>query len=501
MDNRSLINPGLGYLPPQAIDIEEAVLGACLLESEAVSKLLKVVTTKDVFYKMTNQNIFLAISSLSDSGNPVDMLTVSEELTKMGLLEQAGGNFNLVSITSKVNSAANIEYHIRILFEKFLKRRLIELSSIIQKEAYSDSSNVFELMDNLQLSLDSIRTSFVKSHIYTGAEVAKEMLDLMEEAMNRKGLPGITSGLESCDSVFSGWQAPDLIIAAGRPGMGKTGVTLGFARNAFLAGYAVGIFSLEMSRTQLMHRLVSAELYHTYGVLMSTKEVKDAKFSTDQFALVNKATAYLTKTGLYIDDTPALSIQQLRSEAITMVTKFGVKLLIVDYLQLMQGTGNNREQEIASIARGLKNIAKELSVPIIALSQINRAVESRGGEKKPTIADLRESGEIEQAADIIFFYYRPSYYGITEDENGQSTEDLCEILVRKHRNGPSPVDIPIFYKAMASIIKDSPLFVSEQVPVSTSKRIEPTKEQSSNSMPVGRNFYEKDVDKDAPFWL
>ncbi len=428
----------LGKLPPQATELEEAVLGALMLEKDALTNVIDILKVES-FYKDSHQVIFQAILDLFTDSQPIDLLTVTSQLRKNGTLEIAGGAFYVTELTSKVASAANIEYHARIITEQAIKRELIQISSEIQKESYEETTDVFELLDKMEQSLFEISEKNIRKNYSDMKSIMREAIHEMEIRKTQKdGLTGVPSGFTSLDRVTSGWQKSDLVIIAARPAMGKTAFVLSVLRNAAVDhNKPVAIFSLEMSSVQLVNRLISAEAE------LSSEKIKKGSLENYEWEQLVHKTAALSKAPLFVDDTPALSILELRAKCRKLKAQHDIQMIVIDYLQLMSGDtkggGGNREQEIASISRALKKIAKELDVPVIALSQLSRAVETRGGDKKPQLSDLRESGSIEQDADMVMFLYRPEYYGINEveDENNQiiNTNGMGEIIIAKHRNG------------------------------------------------------------------
>ncbi len=426
----------LGKLPPQAPELEEAILGALMLEKDALSQVIEILKP-EIFYKDAHSEIYEVIRELFEDSEPVDILTVTNRLRKKGKLEFVGGAYYITSLTSKVNSSANIEYHARLIIEMAIKRALIQISSEIQKDAYEDSTDVFELLDKTEQSLFDVSETNIRKNFDSMRSLMNDAIKELEVKKNQKdGLTGIPSGFTALDRLTSGWQKSDLIIIAARPGMGKTALVVSALRNAAVDfNRPCAIFSLEMSSIQLVNRLISAEAE------LEGDKIKKGNLEDYEWEQLVYKTSKLTEAPIYIDDTPALTILELRAKARRLVAQHGVELLIVDYLQLMSGdksktsSSGNREQEIASISRALKNIAKELNIPVIAISQLSRAVETRGGDKRPQLSDLRESGSIEQDADMVLFLYRPEYYKITEDENGQSTKGIGEINIAKHRNG------------------------------------------------------------------
>ncbi len=426
----------LGKIPPQAVELEEAVLGALMLEKDALTNVIDILKVES-FYKESHKVIFQAILDLFSESQPIDLLTVTTQLRKNGALEIAGGAFYVTELTSKVASAANIEYHARIITEQSIKRELIRISSEIQKDAFEDTTDVFELLDKMEQSMFEISEKNIRKNYSDMRSIMRDAIAELEERKNQKdGLTGVPSGFTALDRVTSGWQKSDLVIIAARPAMGKTAFVLSVLRNAAVDhSRPVAIFSLEMSAVQLVNRLISSEAE------LDSEKIKKGTLADHEWAQLVHKTAKLSKAPLFVDDTPALSILELRAKCRKLKAQHDIQMVVVDYLQLMSGDsknggqGGNREQEIASISRALKKIAKELSIPVIALSQLSRAVETRGGDKRPQLSDLRESGAIEQDADMVMFLYRPEYYGITEDEGGASTAGVGEVIIAKHRNG------------------------------------------------------------------
>jgi replicative DNA helicase len=427
------ISESLGKLPPQAPDLEEAVLGALMLEKNALTAVIEFLRPEH-FYLESHKLIYEAIIDLFKNSEPVDMRTVVQQLRKNGKLDliDGSGAFKIAELTSKVSSAANIEYHARIVIEMAIKRNLIEIASQIHHDAYEDTTDVFELLDKTEQGIFKISdTNLRKNYDTMKSLLFQAMQELQEKKDHKDGLTGIPSGFSKLDRVTSGWQKSDLVIIAARPGMGKTAFIVSALRNAAIDfNYPVAIFSLEMASIQLTNRLISAE-----AELESDKLKRGNILPHEWQQLVHK-TNRLSSAPIFIDDTPAISILELRAKCRRLKAEHNIQMVVVDYLQLMKGdAGGNREQEIASISRALKGIAKELNIPVIALSQLSRGVETRGGDKRPQLSDLRESGSIEQDADIVMFLYRPEYYKITVDEEGMPTQGLAEVIIAKHRNG------------------------------------------------------------------
>ena len=402
VDRNSIINLEKGKIPPQAIDLEEVVLGAMMIDKKGVDEVIDILNS-EAFYKESHQYIFEAILSLFENSEPIDLLTVSSQLKKDNRLELAGGDFYLISLTQKVSSSAHIEFHARIILQKYIQRSLIKISNEIIEESYDETKDVFDLLDKAEAKLYDVTQGNIKKSSETAQSLVIQAKKKIEAISNKDGLSGIPSGFDKIDKLTSGWQESDLIIIAARPGMGKTALTLSMARN-----------------------------------IAVNQNIPVEKHEWEQLNVKVKS---LEKAPLFIDDSPSLSVFDLRAKARRLSSQHGIKLLIVDYLQLMTIGGNNkggnREQEISTISRNLKALAKELSIPVIALSQLSRAVETRGGSKRPILSDLRESGAIEQDADIVSFIYRPEYYKIDEwdDDDRSSTDGQAELIVAKHRNG------------------------------------------------------------------
>ncbi len=425
------ISESLGKLPPQAPDLEEAILGALMLEKNALTAVVEFLRP-DHFYSDQHKEIYTAIVDLFKSSEPVDMRTVVAQLRKNGKLEIVGGAYYIAELTSKVSSAANIEYHARIIIEMAIKRDLIQIASQVHHDAYEDTTDVFDLLDKTEQSIFQISDSNLRKNYDNMKSLMFRAIQELQEKKNHKdGLTGIPSGFSRLDRVTSGWQKSDLVIIAARPGMGKTAFIVSALRNAAVDfNFPVAIFSLEMASLQLVNRLISAEAE------LEGEKIKRGNLAEFEWQQLVHKTNRLSSAPIFIDDTPALSILELRAKCRRLKAEHNVQLIVVDYLQLMKGEmAGNREQEIASISRALKGIAKELNVPVIALSQLSRGVETRGGDKRPQLSDLRESGSIEQDADIVMFLYRPEYYKITEYEDGTPSQGVAEVIIAKHRNG------------------------------------------------------------------
>jgi replicative DNA helicase len=436
VERSTIINLEKGKIPPQALDLEEVVLGAMMIDKKGVDEVIDMLSP-DAFYKDAHKYIFEAIFKLFESSEPIDLLTVSSQLKKDSKLDIAGGDFYLIYLTQKVSSSAHIEFHARIILQKFIQRSLIKISNEIIEDSYDETKDVFDLLDRAEARLYEVTQGNIKRSSETSQELVRQAKKKIEEISNKEGISGVPSGFDKLDKLTSGWQESDLIIIAARPGMGKTALALSMARNiAVTQNIPVAFFSLEMSSIQLITRLISSETG------LSSQKLRTGRLEKHEWEQLNVKVKALEKAPLFIDDTPSLSIFDLRAKSRRLSSQHGIKLIVVDYLQLMTTGGGmkgigNREQEISTISRNLKALAKELSIPVIALSQLSRAVETRGGSKRPLLSDLRESGAIEQDADIVAFIYRPEYYKIDEwdDEERTPTEGQAEFIVAKHRNG------------------------------------------------------------------
>lgn len=426
----------VGKLQPQAVELEQAVLGALMLEKDALSKVVDVVQP-DIFYKDQHKLIFEAIHTLFNNSEPVDILTVTNQLRLNGTLELAGGAFYITELTGKVASAANIEFHARIVAQKHIQRELIRICGEVQRDAYEDTTDVFDLLDTAEQELFSLSENNLRRDSLSARDLISTTIKSLEEMAKRDDhITGVSTGFRKLDELTSGWQKSDLVIIAARPAMGKTAFVLSVARHAAVQRKVpVAFFSLEMSATQIAQRLLSAQAE------LELNRLRTGKLEQYEWTQLNTRSGELSSAPLYINDTPALSLYDLRAKCRRLKAEKQIQLIIIDYLQLMSAGNNkagNREQEIAYISRGLKELAKELDIPVIALSQLSRAVETRTvGDKRPQLSDLRESGSIEQDADMVMFLYRPEYYGLQVDEEGNSTKDMAEVIIGKQRNGPT----------------------------------------------------------------
>jgi len=432
--NPSVLTGDIGKIPPQASDVEQVVLGAMMLEKDALNNTINLVT-RETFYDPRHQYIYSAMQELFGNTKPVDLITVTEQLQKNGELEAAGGVAYLAQLTNRVASSAHIEFHARIIIQKHLKRELIRVSSEIIRDAYDDTVDIFDLLNTAESNLFQIAESNMTKQASTMQNIVGQAIAEIEKARNTPdGISGTPSGFHDLDKITSGWQKSDMVVIAARPGMGKTALVLSMARNTAVDyNMGVAVFSLEMSAVQLVKRLIAGE------ARIDSEKLRKGNLADHEFQQLHSRITALSAAPIFIDDTPAITIFDFRAKCRRLKAQHDIQLVIIDYLQLMsakdgKGSGN-REQEISTISRSIKEIAKELNIAIIALAQLSRSVEQRGGDKKPILSDLRESGAIEQDADIVSFIYRPEYYGITKDDDGNSNQGIGELIIAKHRNG------------------------------------------------------------------
>jgi len=430
-----IIIPDPGRVQPQAIELERIVLGALMLERDAYSAVSEILRP-ECFYDQKHEKIFHAIVDLSVNSRPVDMLTVIEQLKRNGNLKAAGDMAYISELTNNVAGTAHLEFHAKIIAQKFLARELIRFSGLVQGQAFDESIDVNDLMEDAEGKLFEISQRNIKKDAIQINSVIKEAISSIQNAAKKQeGLSGTGSGFPALDKITSGWQKSDLIIIAARPAMGKTAFVLSMAKNmAVDFKTPVALFSLEMSNVQLVNRLI------TNVCELSGEKIKSGRLEAHEWHQLDHKITELYDAPIYIDDTPSLSVFELRTKSRRLVREHDVKCIIIDYLQLMNASGmeyGSREQEVSKISRSLKGLAKELNIPIIALSQLNRDLEKRAGSegKRPTLSDLRESGAIEQDADMVCFIHRPEVYGITQDSTGNDLTGLAEIIVAKHRNG------------------------------------------------------------------
>ncbi len=459
-----------GKVPPQAIEVEESVLGALLLDQNAITNAIDILRV-EYFYLEEHKHIYNAVTKLFRDANPVDLLSVADQLKKDGNFDLIGGLNKLVSLTNRITSAAHIEYHVRILSEKYIQRELIRVSTETLKDSYDETVDVLSLLDKTETKFLEINDNNFKSDFHSMDMLLFNTLKEIEMNQNSQddGM-GVVTGFNDLDARTGGFQKGTLLILAARPAMGKTALALTMARNmAVDFNKPVAIFSLEMTATELMSRLIAAES----GIEAKKFKLKGELQEWEKEQLRNKTNA-LAHAPMYIDDNPGLTIFELRAKCRRLKQKYDIQMVFIDYLQLMSGgegmkNGGNREQEISYISRQLKALSKELGVPIMALSQLSRAVETRGGSKRPQLSDLRESGAIEQDADMVMFVYRPSYYGI-EVENGMQTEGLAKLIIAKHRAGePGDVNLRFVEKFVRfenmydAVQSDAPMILGSQM--------------------------------------
>ena len=422
-----------GKLPPRDTEIEEVVLGACMLEKDAYMNVCDILVP-DSFYDPVNQKIFQAITTLGLNQRPIDMMTVTEQLRRDGTLEEVGGAIHITELTARVYSAANVEFHARIIAQKYLARRLINYAATIETKAFDESNDIDDLLQEAEGKLFEISRTQLKREVMQIDPIINQALEQIQNAANNEtGLSGLATGYHELDRITSGWQNSDLIIIAARPAMGKTAFVLSMAKNmAVDYNMPVAIFTLEMANVQLMKRILSNV------ASLEGEKIKSGKLTAEEWDRLNSRLRNVFGAPLYLDETPGLSITELRTKARKLVREKEVKLIMIDYLQLMNASGlklGSREQEVSTISRSLKALAKELNVPIIALSQLNRSTEQRE-DKMPVLSDLRESGAIEQDADIVCFIHRPEYYTrSSEDAEGNNIRGLAQLIVAKHRSG------------------------------------------------------------------
>ena len=433
--NTTPIDTSYGHLQPQATDIERAVLGALMIDKDAFSVVSEILHP-ETFYENRHQSIYAAIQTLSMNEKPVDIMTVVEQLKRDEKLADVGGPAYIVELSSHVASSANIEYHARILAQKYMARQLISFTSVIQTKAFDESQDVDELMQEAEGSLFELsQKNMRQDYTQIGPVLTQAIKILQQAAGNTNGLTGITTGYTDLDDKTSGWQKSDLVIIAGRPAMGKTAFALSLAKNiAVDAGIPVAFFSLEMSNVQLVNRLISNVSE------VSGKKILNGQLDEEEWKRLDRNIRRLENAPMYIDDTPGMSIFEMRTKARRLVREKGVQIIMIDYLQLMNANGarfGSRQEEVSTISRSLKGLAKELDIPILALSQLNRSVESRETPegKRPQLSDLRESGAIEQDADMVLFVHRPEYYRIYQDEKGNDLHGMAQIIIAKHRKG------------------------------------------------------------------
>ncbi|MBN2681425.1 MAG: replicative DNA helicase, partial [Bacteroidales bacterium] len=450
------------------------------------------------FYKEIHQKIFRTIVELSTKLEPIDILTVTQSLRKNGILDEVGGPFYITQLTNRVASAAHIEFHARIIAQKHIQRELIRISTEIQNRAFDESIDVYDLLNFSEDELFKVAEGNIKKETTKIGVLINEAIKQIEEASKREdGLSGVPCGFTAIDRITSGWQKSDLVIIAARPSMGKTAFVLSMARNMSVEHKrAVAVFSLEMAAVQLVNRLIIGET----GI--SGEKIKNGRLANYEWEQLEYQIKGLSEAPIYIDDTPAISIFELRAKCRRLKMQYDIEVVIIDYLQLMTAGGDgkgNREQEVSTISRSLKAIAKELNIAIIALSQLNRSVETRGGNKRPQLSDLRESGAIEQDADMVLFIHRPEYYGFDNDEDGNSLLGIAEIIIAKHRNGATG-DVQLkFIKEQAKFAElEADMIISPAAGLTLSSKMNVEDDFTNNDLGANKSFESMDGD-DAPF--
>jgi len=497
---KTIVVPEMGRLQPQARELEQVVLGALMLEKDAFS-IVSDILKPECFYEKANAIVYSAIMDLATKQEPIDMMTVTEQLKKRGELEEIGGALYISKLTEKVASSAHIEFHARIIAQKYLARELIKFTALIQDKAFDETIDVDDLMQEAEGQLFEISQNNLKKDFTQINPVIKDAFKQIKDAMeNKNGFSGLRSGFTGIDKITAGWQKSDLIIIAARPAMGKTAFVLSMAKNmAMNFSTPVAVFSLEMSNVQLVNRLIMNVCELDGDV------IKSGHYQEHEWTQLNTKINELYDIPLYVDDTPSLSVFELRTKARRLVREHKVACIIIDYLQLMNASGmtfGSREQEVSTISRSLKGLAKELNIPIIALSQLNRSVESRQGPegKRPQLADLRESGAIEQDADMVCFIHRPEYYKITDDGQGHDLRGLAEIIIAKHRNGAVGTVYLRFLSNMAKFIN-----LEDDIPVSREFTSKMNKDVSTPSQgmppiqPSGADFLSGKSNEGVPF--
>lgn len=498
-------NMVFGKLPPQAKELEEAILGAIMLEKSAFDTVVEILKPQ-CFYVDANQRIFSAMQSLANKSLPIDLLTVVEELKLRGELDIVGGPYYVTKLTNAVVSAANIDAHCRIVLQKFIQRELIRISGETIGDAYEDTVDVFDLLDGAEAKLFEITNNHLRRNFDDMNSVLKKTIERIEDMRTRnEDITGVHTGFPNLDRVTYGWQPTDLIILAARPSVGKTAFALNLARSAAMhptKPTAVGFFSLEMSSSQLVQRILAAE-----SEIHMEKIARGKLEQHEMEQLYKKGINKLTNAPIFIDDSAALNIFELRAKCRRLVNKHNVGLILIDYLQLMSGSADrnsNREQEISKISRDLKGLAKELHVPIIALSQLSREVEKRKETNKmPQLSDLRESGAIEQDADLVMFLYRPEYHQIDQNEHGESTKGMVQLRIAKHRNGSlETINLRALLHIQKFIEDDtSSDFIPSLPGEGKWKRVEETGNEDGGSIYIqkGSRMNDEEYDEDAPF--
>ena len=496
-----------GKIPPFSEELEETVLGQLMLEDDAISKVIDDLTV-DTFYNKKHQLIFSSIIKINGNSEPVNIQTVIEQLRKDEELEGIGGAYFIAQLTQNVSSAAHIEHHAKLLAQKFIQRELIRVSAEIQEKAFDPAVDVEELVDFSETEIFKVAEGNIKKAASPISIVLEEALRNIEAAQkNQNKYSGNPSGFTDLDAITSGWQKGNMIVIAARPAMGKTAFVLTMLRNmAIDFQLPVAMFSLEMSNEQLVGRMIVSETEIEHG------KIKNGNLSESDWVKIYENTKRLANAPIYLDDTPALSIMEFRAKCRRLKEKHDIECVFLDYLQLM--TSNNpasREQEVSMISRQIKSVAMELKIPIIALSQLNRSVETRTGNKRPQLSDLRESGAIEQDADMVIFIHRPEYYKIDTDEDGESTKGLAEIIIAKNRHGGIK-DVKLEFIPELTKFTDRnvlPDFDPNKLPSSTNFDVNfensfetqtfSSKMNASNAKPVEAHGFDTSIERESPF--
>lgn len=440
-------------IPPQAIEAEMSVVGAMMLDKSALSPVIEILDVSD-FYRTSHQEIFKAILSLFNRNEAIDLVTVSEELKRKKQLDKVGGGVYLASLLENVATAVNVGYHAEIVLKKAVRRRLIEATFDIATEGYDSEQDAFNLLDDAEKKIFSIREKRLRPGFKPLEKILHTTFEAIEKLHDQKGgVIGVPSGFKKLDELTAGFQQGDLVIVAGRPSMGKTAFALNVARHAAVeAKVPVAIFSLEMANYQLAQRMLCSE------ARVDAHRVRTGTLPDEDWSKLSICVGALAEAPIFIDDSPASTVLQIRAKARRLAAEHEIGLVVVDYLQLMEGPrgAESRQQEIATISRSLKSLAKELQVPILALSQLSRAVETRGGDRRPQLSDLRESGALEQDADVVLFIYRGELY----DRDNEELKGKAELIIGKQRNGPTGKVHLTFNSRYTRF--DEPAFVEEQ---------------------------------------
>ncbi|MCZ2130898.1 MAG: replicative DNA helicase [Bacteroidia bacterium] len=486
----------MGRKVPAALDMEQAVLGALLLDGTSMLRIQEILMP-EYFYDEKNQFVFNAIRSLVERNEPIDLLTVIEKLRAQEKLEFVGGEFYVSELTMKVTSSANIEFHAHIIVEKYVQRVLINICGETIRDAYEPSADAFALLDDTEKKIYEIKNKGMKRN-YEGIDnlVAKALMQIEANTKHTSDVTGVPSGIASVDRITSGWQKSDLIIIAGRPGMGKTAFALTMLRNAAVGhNVPVAFFSLEMSAVQLVTRMISAEAE------ISSEDLRKGNLKEHQWQQIVTKTQTLSQAPIFIDDTPSLSVFELKAKARRLHSQHGIGMIMVDYLQLMKGdevkeSKMNREQEISHISRSLKTLAKELNIPVIALAQLSRETEKRT-DKTPQLSDLRESGSIEQDADMVAFIYRDDYYNKTEEDMSNAVGTASKLIIKKHRNGSIGDANMFFSKRVQRFVDESESMIANYV--MQSKMNQSGEEMNSFKDAISHKGNIFDTGNDSPF--